>query len=90
LSSLAFGRGWKQQLNLFCVRDFAGQGIAVLFSGFAGIVITDSGTAVIAAASRRAASKGVPRTSAINRAPKGNSITGIVSVPIGAGVRKPA
>jgi hypothetical protein len=90
LSSLAFGRGWNQQLKLFCVRDFAGQNIAVLYSGFAGIATAAISTAVIAVVSRRATSKGERQTCGINRAPRENSITEIVSATIGAAGRKPA
>ncbi len=90
LSSLAFGRGWKEQPKLFCVRRFAGQGIVVPFSGSAGIVIVDISTAVNAAGTRSAASRDVRLTCAINEALKENSTTGIGSVTIDAGGHKPA
>jgi hypothetical protein len=83
LSSLAFGRGWNLQLKLFCVRDFAAQGIAALSFGSAGVAIGDSSTAVIAVASRPAVNNGVLQTSAISRAPREGLIIEIVSEPIG-------
>ena len=82
LSSLAFRRGWHQQLKLFCVRDFAAQGNAALSSGFAGVVIVGSSTAAIAVAPSPAVSNGGLPTSATSKAPRGTLITEIVSEPI--------